>query len=230
MKLITSAEIMNKRNFEYKLYDMIKEIDICCDFVEKLNNNESKFEISLKKAREKYSLNVNEIINSILLDLKNELSWLDSEINIHINKSEYEEYAVSLSISFNIEEIIDLNIEKAIKSLKSNLKLKIKKDDNMYNLVACYGVYDNEWYLTAINESLDCPENENPMDTDGLKWRIEWQKEEMDSEDYSIEALKIFCIDTLEDYQTDLYYNKNLSDYTIDRCYIEGDNLIVKVS
>lgn len=112
--------------------------------------------------------------------------------------------------------------------MEDDLKVKIKKEDKRYDFIGGYGVFYNEWFLTSIEESLTEKLKEEPRGTDSLKHLIECQKYEMKDEEYEIESMYFFCINSEEDYKKD-YYESDIGAYNIKECYVENNEFIIEL-
>lgn len=227
MELIVESMIMNKDDFKEKLYEMMEKIDIAYDFIKKDKDNKSKFELSIEEAKIKYS-DIKDIIESVLSDLKKEWSFFNTETKIIIKENE-SQYWVTLAVALDLELLVDWNMEKTLHKVKDNMKVRIKRLNKTYVFESNYGVYDNEWYLVAVEESLSEKLNLEPHCTNILKRCIECQQEEMEEEDYDLHVTCFYCIDDEENYDTDYYCNKNIESYLIKDCYIEDDMFMIEL-
>lgn len=126
--------------------------------------------------------------------------------------------------------IIEENLEKILKETKEDIIIKIKKDNQLYDLICGYGVFENMWFLTALRDDFTETIEGKPLTSTGLKWRIDAQKDEMIEEDYFIEGMYFYCLDNVKEYEECL---NNCDDkfrfYEIDSVCIEDDKLIINV-
>lgn len=227
MELVVESMIMNKDNFKEKLHEMIEKIDISHDFLKRNTNNKTKFELSLEKSKNQYQ-DIKDIIKNVLSDLKKEWSFCNSETKIIVEENE-NQYLVTLSVAIDSELLVDWNIERTLYKVKDNMKVRIKRLNKTYIFESNYGVYDNEWFLVAVEESLSEKLNLEPYCTNILKRCIECQQEEMEDEDYDLHVTCFYCVDNEEDYNTDYCCNKNIESHLIKDCYIENDTYIIEL-
>lgn len=227
MELVVKSMIMNKDNFKKKLYEMMENTYIANDFIKRNKNNKSKFELSLEKAENQYQ-NIKDIIENVLLDLKKEWSFCNSETEIIVKENE-NQYLVALSVALDFSLLVDWNIEKILHKVKDKMKVRIKRLDKTYVFESNYGVYDNEWFLVAVEESLSEKLNLEPYCTNILKRCIECQQEEMEDEDYDLHVTCFYCVDNEEEYNTDYCCNKNIESHLIKDCYIEDDRFVIEL-
>lgn len=129
--------------------------------------------------------------------------------------------------------IIDESLENKLKQLKKDTNIKIKKDGVCYSWIALYGVYYNYWYLVAIKDDILNEIEDRPMTSENLKYRIDIQKEEMIDEDYEIEGLCFYCLNTIEEYKKFidicLYEDSSIEEYSIKDVYVSDDELVLEL-
>lgn len=228
MKLIVESMIMNKDNFKEKLYEMIEKIEIGNSFIKKDKNNKSKLDIAVENAKNS-KLQVKEIIEKVLLELKQEWRCVEEETKIIIK--EYDNYyLVTLAVVLDLKLLVDWTLEEELYNIKNNMPIKIKRLDKTYILESAYGVYDNEWHLIAIEESLAEKLNIKAKDVYNLKRLIEYQKEDMIEEDYSLNVTSFFCIEDKKDYKIDYYFHDNIESYLVKGCCIENNTFIIELN
>lgn len=124
--------------------------------------------------------------------------------------------------------IIEEKLERVLGDLKNNVVIKIEKDNNMYDLVCGYGVVENMWFLVAIKDSLTETMGMKPIMSEGLAWRINLQKDEMIEEDYFLQGMFFYCLDSENDYNEYIDSLENKFDFhEINKVYIKDDKLII---
>lgn len=228
MKLIAESIIMNEDNFKERLYEMIEKIEIGYSFIKKDKNNKSKLDITIENAKNS-KLQVKEIIEKVLLELKQEWRCFEEETKIIIK--EYDNnYSVTLAVVLDLKLLVDWTLEEELYNIKNNMPIKIKRLNKAYILESAYGVYDNEWHLVTVEESLAEKLNIKGYEVNTLKDCIEYQKEDMIEEDYSLNVTSFFCIEDKKDYKIDYYFDNNIESYLIKNCHIENDTFIIELN
>lgn len=228
MKLIAESTIMNKDNFKEKLYEMIEKIEIGYSFIKKDINNKSKLDIIVENSQNS-KLQVKEIIEKILLELQQEWKYFEEETKIIIK--EYDNnYLVTIVVVLDLKLLVDWTLEQELYLIKDNMPIKIKRLNKTYILESGYGVYDNEWHLVTVEESLSEKLNIKAEDVYTLKRLIECQKEDMIEEDYSLNVTSFFCVEDKKDYKIDYYFDNNMESYLIKDCYIENNTFIIELN
>lgn len=126
--------------------------------------------------------------------------------------------------------VLDEKLEKILKEIKDDILIKIKKDDRLYDLICGYGVFEEMWFLATLRDDLTEMIEENPLTSKGLIWRIDAQKDEMIEEDYSIDGMYFYCLDSVKDYNECLDSCDNkFSFHEIYNVYVEDNKLIIEV-
>lgn len=127
--------------------------------------------------------------------------------------------------------VISEELENVLNSIGEDLPIKLVKEDKEYKIISGYGVYENYWYLVIANTSILKDIEEEPFTSKNLEFRIDYIKDEMIEEDYTIEDVEFLAIENLDDYKIDDYYmSSDIKNYFIKDVYIKNKEVIIEIA
>lgn len=227
MELIMESIIMNKENYIEKIQELINSIGVSNYFIEEDTNGCSKFKKVLEqvKSLDKFE----DIVKKILNEAIREYNYCNNTSKIDIIKYN-NEYLVILGIALDSRLVVDYNLEYALHNAKDDMIVKIKKGNDFYDLDCGYGVYHEEYFLVATNETIRDKCKITNSTVGKLSHIIEYQQEDMKEEDYEVCGTYFLCIDNEADYKSwDYYSNKNINAHEINKCYIKDNTLFIEL-
>lgn len=127
--------------------------------------------------------------------------------------------------------VISEELENVLNSIGEDFPIKLVKEDKEYKIISGYGVYENYWYLVIANTSILKDIEEEPFTSKSLELRIDYIKDEMIEEDYTIEDVEFLAIENSDDYKIDDYYmSSDIKNYFIKDVYIKNKEVIIEIA